>query len=666
MAYPISDVTRRIVYSGSAGAGPYSFAFEVLEQADIAVYLNTTLLTITTNYTVTIAVDGTGSVTLVSPATGADQVTIVGDRAIARATDFVTGGDLFANSLNDEFDSLVIFTQQVKETADRGLKAAITDPTDVNMTLPAKADRKGKVLAFDSTSGDPVAGPALDSLVTVIAQSAKINTVADNVDDVVIVADNITNVNNVGGSIANVNTVAGSNTNVATVATNIASVNTVATNIADIITAASDLNEAVSEIDTVANSIASVQTVGDNIAIVNTVAGIAANVTNVGNIAANVTTVAGITANVTTVAGVSANVTTVAGVAGNVTTVAGVSASVTTVAGISADVSTVATDSADIQVLAGISGDVSAVENIAANVTTVAGIAGNVTAVAGNATNINTVAGNATNITTVAGINADVTTVASNIAAILDAPNQASDAAASAVSAAQSAASAATILDNFDDRYLGAKASDPALDNDGDPLIVGALYFNTTDGVMKIYTATGWLAASSASVGTLATYEFVATSGQTAFAGLDANGISLSYTAPSILVTLNGVRLRPNDDYTATDGITVTLVAGAVTGDELVIDAFGNFLIADVVSRATGGTFQAAVNVLGNMDATSFTVSGAPLEAGAKNGIFWENEQTITSDYTITAGRNAGTFGAVTIASGVTVTVPTGSRWVIV
>ena len=107
-------------------------------------------------------------------------------------------------------------------------------------------------------------------------------------------------------------------------------------------------------------------------------------------------------------------------------------------------------------------------------------------------------------------------------------------------------------------------------------------------------------------------------------------------------------------------------MTGATTGDELVIDAFGNFLVADVVSRASGGTFQAAVNVLGNMDATSFTVGGAPLEAGAKNGIFWENEQTITSDYTITSGRNAGTFGAVTINSGVTVTVPTGSRWVII
>ena len=54
-----------------------------------------------------------------------------------------------------------------------------------------------------------------------------------------------------------------------------------------------------------------------------------------------------------------------------------------------------------------------------------------------------------------------------------------------AAEVAQAAAEAA--LDNFDDRFLGAKASDPTLDNDGNALIDGALYFNTTDNVMKVY-----------------------------------------------------------------------------------------------------------------------------------------------------------------------------------
>jgi len=157
MAYPISDVTRRVVYTGSAGVGPYSFSFEILANTDIAVYKDSTLLTLTTDYTVTINANGTGSVTLVVAATSANNITLVGDRAIARATDFVTGGDLFANSLNDEFDSLVIFSQQTDEKAERGLKAPVTDPTDINMVLPSKTSRAGKILAFDSL-GNPAVG----------------------------------------------------------------------------------------------------------------------------------------------------------------------------------------------------------------------------------------------------------------------------------------------------------------------------------------------------------------------------------------------------------------------------------------------------------------------------------------------------------------------------
>ena len=51
-----------------------------------------------------------------------------------------------------------------------------------------------------------------------------------------------------------------------------------------------------------------------------------------------------------------------------------------------------------------------------------------------------------------------------------------------------SATSAAASYDNFDDRYLGAKSSDPSADNDGDSLVTGALYFNTSNNVMMVYT----------------------------------------------------------------------------------------------------------------------------------------------------------------------------------
>jgi len=155
--YPISNVSRRVVYTGSAGVGPYAFTFEIINSSDVDVYKNDTLLTLTTNYTVTINANGTGSVTLVVAATGSDRITIVGARAIERTTDFVTGGDLFANTLNEEIDSQTIFVQQVAETAERSIKAPVTDPTNINMTLPSQTSRAGKILAFDA-SGNPTIG----------------------------------------------------------------------------------------------------------------------------------------------------------------------------------------------------------------------------------------------------------------------------------------------------------------------------------------------------------------------------------------------------------------------------------------------------------------------------------------------------------------------------
>jgi hypothetical protein len=159
--YNINAVTRRVVFSGSAGTGPYAFTFEILDENDIAVYFNATLLTLTTDYTVSINANGTGSVTIVVgtnvPTTpdGDDSITIVGARDIERTTDFVTAGDFRASAINEQLDALTIFDQQISERVDRSIIAPVTDPTTINMTLPAKADRVNKVLAFDA-DGNPV------------------------------------------------------------------------------------------------------------------------------------------------------------------------------------------------------------------------------------------------------------------------------------------------------------------------------------------------------------------------------------------------------------------------------------------------------------------------------------------------------------------------------
>lgn len=177
--------------------------------------------------------------------------------------------------------------------------------------------------------------------------------------------------------------------------------------------------------------------------------------------------------------------------------------------------------------------------------------------------------------------------------------NSATASAGSATSAAASAASAAVLLDNFDDRYLGAKTTEPTVDNDGDPLIIGALYFNSTSGSMNTYTATGWIEASSASVETMNKYKYTATASQTVFSGTDDGGNTLALTVGVEIVTLNGVVLEEVTDYTRTTS-SVTLTSGADAGDELNVFAFGNFTVADTVSKSAGGTFQDNVTVDGD------------------------------------------------------------------
>ena len=139
----------------------------------------------------------------------------------------------------------------------------------------------------------------------------------------------------------------------------------------------------------------------------------------------------------------------------------------------------------------------------------------------------------------------------------------------------------------------------PALDNDGDALATGALYFNSSDNEMRIYDGGNWIAATSAGTTSLLIYKYVATGSQTTFTGSDANGATLSYTVNNINVYLNGVRLDATD-YTASNGTSVVLGSGATASDELVVVAFKSFSSADMVPASTGGTFSANVSMATN------------------------------------------------------------------
>jgi hypothetical protein len=453
--YAISNVPRRVVYAAS-GTGPYAFTFEILNQTDIAVYKASTLLTLTTDYTVTINANGTGSVTLVTTA-GTSNITIVGSKNIQRTTDFTTGGDLFANTLNDELDNQTIFIQQVAETAERGLKAPVTDPTDIAMTLPAKDGRKGKVLAFDSTTGNPVAGPALDAVTTVIEQSANINTVAANIGSV----------NTVAGNTSNINTVAGVSSNVTTVATNIAAVNTNAT----------------------------------------------------------------------------------------------------------------------------------------------------------------------------------------NIVAIQNASTNATNAAASAVSAgnAQTAAEAArdatlAAYDSFDDRYLGAKSSNPSVDNDGNALLAGALYYNTTVPEMRLYTGSAWVAAYVSGASYLASANNLSDVASTSSARTNL-GLGTIATQASNSVSITGGSISGITDLAVADGGTgASTLTGVLKGNGT--SAFTAATAGtDFVAPGTATTFTALQTFAGtssNADLkTSNILEAATVSATAATGtIAYDTTTQSVLYYTTNASGN--------------------------
>jgi len=430
MPVPISNVTRRAVYapSGAGGAGPYSFTFEILAAADIAVYKDDVLLTLTTHYTVTINANGTGSVTITSAGlalapVSPTQYAIVGNRTIQRTSDFVTGGDFFANTLNDELDQQTIFAQQNSEGLARSLQAPQTDPTSINMTLPRKADRAGKYLAFDA-NGNPEPGPTSTA-----------------VDEVAAIADEIQAVAAIDNQVA---TVAGQSASIATLAPISASITTVAGISSSVVTVAS-LNSA--QLTALAGATA-------NMAVL---APIATQITNVSSISTQVVQVAALS---------STNLNAVAAQTANIAALGPISPQITTVAGQSAQISTVAGQSAQIGVLALRTADLAALGPISADITTVA-------------TNIGAVQSASVN-----ALSAQSAATSASVSA-LSATNSATSASASATAAAAS-------YDSFDDRYLGAKSSPPSVDNDGNALITGALYWNSTSSLLFIWTGSAW------------------------------------------------------------------------------------------------------------------------------------------------------------------------------
>lgn len=159
--------------------------------------------------------------------------------------------------------------------------------------------------------------------------------------------------------------------------------------------------------------------------------------------------------------------------------------------------------------------------------------------------------------------------------------NSATDSASSATASANSATAAADSYDQFDDRYLGAKSSAPTVDNDGDALVVGALFFDTTANSMKVYSSGGWVAAGSSVNGTSQRYDYVVGTNSGSYTDSSTTTFPATYDAGYVDVYLNGVKLVVGTDVTATSGTNVVLASAAATGDNIGIVGYGTFQLAN-------------------------------------------------------------------------------------
>ena len=163
----------------------------------------------------------------------------------------------------------------------------------------------------------------------------------------------------------------------------------------------------------------------------------------------------------------------------------------------------------------------------------------------------------------------------------------ASSVTADAAAAAASAAAAAASYDSFDDRYLGAKASAPSVDNDGNALVAGALYFNTTTGAMQVWDAVAAAWEGITSAVSSSRWSKTAAGGETTLNGADNNSVTLSYTAGYEQVYLNGVLLARGDDYTASNGSSITGISALTAGDIVEVLSWTPYSVANALTVTT-------------------------------------------------------------------------------
>ena len=452
MTINIANNNPRINYTATANQTVFTVPFEFFDNTDIKVYIEGTLKTITTHYTVSGGNGSTGSVTLTAGATLNDEVTLVRDVPLERTTDLTSSYN--AASIDAQLDRIVAEIADLDDRVSRTIQINDYELAS-GLLLPALDSRKGKTIQFNTSSGALEVGPTGADLTAIGSVTSEIATLA--------------------GISGNITTVAGSNAAITAVSNSITSVNAI--------------NTALTNVNRVGNAIVIVDLVGTSISDVNDVAD------SLGEISA----VQAKLTNIDTVAIASTNIGTVAGSISQVNSVASKIADVTGVNNNISAITTANANSTNINLVANNIDDVNDVGTVITKVTTVADNIANVNLVAPNAQYLSDVANNITAINAIAPLASDLTNVTDNLTAIQNAGTNATNAASSATSAATSATAAQTAktaaetaLDEFTDIYLGSKSVAPTVDNDGNALATGSIYWNSGVDQLYIWDGSAW------------------------------------------------------------------------------------------------------------------------------------------------------------------------------
>lgn len=130
--------------------------------------------------------------------------------------------------------------------------------------------------------------------------------------------------------------------------------------------------------------------------------------------------------------------------------------------------------------------------------------------------------------------------------------------------------------------------------------------------------------------------------------------------------------LVPADDTISTAKLIDSNVTSAKLQDNIVLPGTDSVTVpkGTTAQRGTGVSgkfrFNTDDNTFEGYDGTAWGAVGGGATGASGNPVFYENDQTVTGNYTITTNRNAMSAGPITVNSGVTVTIPAGSVWTIV